>query len=73
MTQERFEGMWLGDMSTRGLSDDDYLGYFWPECPQYEHHQADIEFIYQDLYEVVAKQAAKKASKSKAKPSKEAK
>ena len=73
MTQARFEGLWLGDMSTRGLSDDDYLSYFWPECPQYQNYQADIEFIYQDLYQVVAKQAAKKASKSTAKPSKEAK
>lgn len=69
MTQARFEGIWLGDMSTRGLSEDDYLSYFWPECPQYAMHQADIEFIYQDLYQVVVKQAAKRASsKSKAKP-----
>ena len=81
MTQARFEGLWLGDMSTRGLSDDDYLSYFWPECPQYQSHQADIEFIYQDLYQVVTKQATKqaakkaatKASKSTTKPSKEAK
>jgi exodeoxyribonuclease V gamma subunit len=69
MTQARFEGLWLGDMSTRGLSDDEYLNYFWPECPQYQNHQADIESIYQDLYEVVTKKAAKKASKSSAKPS----
>jgi len=69
MTQARFEGLWLGDMSTRGLSDDEYLNYFWPECPQYHNHQADIEFIYQDLYDVVAKKAAKKASKSTAKSS----
>jgi len=71
MTQARFEGVWLGDMSTRGLSDDDYLNYFWPECPQYHNHQADLEFIYQDLYQVVtkksAKAAAKKATKSIAK------
>ena len=67
MTQARFEGIWLGDMSTRGLSDDDYLSYFWPECPQYAMHQADIEFIYQDLYQVVVKQAAKKPSKPAAK------
>ncbi|PKG84662.1 exodeoxyribonuclease V subunit gamma [Colwellia sp. 75C3] len=77
MTQARFEGLWLGDMSTRGLSDDDYLSYFWPECPQYHNHQADLEFVYQDLYQVVtkkaAKPAAKKATKSTAKPSKEAK
>ena len=73
MTQTRFEGLWLGDMSTRGLSDDEYLSYFWPECPQYQNYQADIEFIYQDLYQVVAKkagkQAAKKSSKAPAKPS----
>jgi len=73
MTQDRFEEMWLGDMSTRGLSDDDYLSYFWPDCPQYEHHEADIVLIYQDLYQVIVKAAAKKASKSMAKPSKGAK
>jgi len=73
MTQARFEGLWLGDMSTRGLSEDEYLNYFWPECPQYHNHQTDIECIYQDIYEVVVKKAAKKASKSTAKPSKEAK
>ncbi len=67
MTQARFEGLWLGDMSTRGLSDDEYLNYFWPECPQYHNHQADIELIYQDLYDVVVKKAAKKASKNTAK------
>ncbi|TWX64578.1 exodeoxyribonuclease V subunit gamma [Colwellia demingiae] len=70
MTQARFEGLWLGDMSTRGLSDDDYLSYFWPECPQYHNHQADIEFIYQDLYQVVTKKSAKTAAKkATAKPS----
>jgi exodeoxyribonuclease V gamma subunit len=73
MTQARFAGLWLGDMSTRGLSDDDYLSYFWSECPQYQDHQADIEFIYQDLYQVVVKQAAKKASSKATAKSKEAK
>ena len=72
MTQARFEGVWLGDMSTRGLADD-YLSYFWPECPQYEFHQADIDFIYQDLYQVVVKQAAKKSSKPVAKTAKDKK
>ncbi|WP_083494246.1 exodeoxyribonuclease V subunit gamma [Colwellia sp. MT41] len=66
MTQGRFEGLWQGDMSTRGLADDDYLSYFWPECPQYAKHQADIDFIYQDLYQVVVKQAAKQAAKKTA-------
>ncbi|WP_083927012.1 exodeoxyribonuclease V subunit gamma [Colwellia piezophila] len=63
MTQARFESLWLGDMSTRGLSDDDYLRYFWPQCPQYTSHEADLDFIYQDLYQVVVKQAAKRAAK----------
>jgi exodeoxyribonuclease V gamma subunit len=64
MDQGRFERLWLGDMNTRGLSEDDYLAYFWPECPQYSEHQSDIEFIYQDLYQVVVKQAASKKSKA---------
>ncbi len=72
MTQGRFESLWQGDMSTRGLADDDYLSYFWPECPQYAKHQADIDFIYQDLYQVVTKQAAKQvAKKTTAKTAKE--
>ncbi len=65
MSQARFEGFWLGNMSTRGLCDDDYLNYFWPECPQYVMHQADIDFIYQDLYQVVTKQAAQRSAKTK--------
>lgn len=64
MTQERFESIWLGDLNTRGLSDDDYLAYFWPECPQYTTIQQDLECIYQDLYQMVVKQSASKSSKS---------
>ena len=70
MDQARFERLWFGDMNTRGLSEDDYLAYFWPECPQYSDHQSDIEFIYQDLYQVVIKQAASKKSKTAAKEKK---
>ena len=79
MTQARFEALWFGDMSTRGLGDDDYLQYFWPECPQYQDHQGALDFIYQDLYQVVTKDKAKPAAKAQAKtvkttakPSKEA-
>jgi len=71
MTQERFETLWLGDMSIRGLSDDDYLAYFWPECPQYDAHRGDIELVYQDLYQVVLKRAAARAKKAPAKTAKE--
>ncbi|WP_425457531.1 exodeoxyribonuclease V subunit gamma [Colwellia echini] len=65
MNQSRFESFWLGDMNTRGLVEDEYLNYFWPQCPQYSHHQTDIELIYQDLYDLVVKAAAKKSSKAK--------
>jgi exodeoxyribonuclease V gamma subunit len=71
MTQDRFESMWLGDMSVRGLADDDYLAYFWPECPLYENHEKDIAFIYQDLYQVLLKRAATRAKKVPAKVAKE--
>ncbi len=73
MTQERFESMWAGDMNTRGLADDDYLAYFWPQCPQYSEYQSDIELIYQDLYQVVVKRAATRAKKAPAKAAKEKK
>ncbi|KGJ92796.1 exodeoxyribonuclease V subunit gamma [Colwellia psychrerythraea] len=73
MSQARFESLWSGDMSTRGLADDDYLSYFWPECPQYQEHQADIDFIYQDLYQVVVKQATKRSTKPAAKATQEKK
>ncbi len=65
MTQERFEKLWQGDMSTRGLSDDDYLSYFWPQPPIYTAHQAEIEMIYQDLYQAVTKRAVSRAKKAK--------
>jgi len=64
MDQARFERLWLGDMNTRGLSEDDYLAYFWPQCPEYQSHQSDLEFIYQDIYQMVVKQAASKKKKA---------
>jgi exodeoxyribonuclease V gamma subunit len=64
MDQARFEHLWLGDMNSRGLSDDDYLAYFWPQCPEYQLHQSDLEFIYQDVYQMVVKQAASKKKKA---------
>jgi exodeoxyribonuclease V gamma subunit len=64
MTQARFESLWLGDMSSRGLGDDDYLSYFWPQCPQYALYEDELNVIYQDLYQVVVKKAAAKAKKT---------
>jgi len=64
MDQARFERLWLGDMNTRGLSEDDYLAYFWPQCPEYQMHQSDLESIYQDVYQRVVKQAASKKKKT---------
>ena len=63
MNQERFEMLWQGDMNSRGLADDEYLSYFWPDVPLYQDHQADIELIYQDLYQVISKRAASRAKK----------
>jgi len=64
MDQARFERLWVGDMNTRGFSEDEYLAYFWPQCPEYQLHQNDLEFIYQDVYQMVVKQAASKNKKS---------
>ncbi len=64
MDQARFERLWQGDMNTRGLSEDDYLAYFWPQCPEYQLHQSDLESIYQDVYQMVVKQAASKKKKA---------
>ena len=58
ITQSRFESIWQGDMSTRGLGEDEYLNYFWPECPQYDQHKQALVSIYEDIYERVVKQKA---------------
>jgi exodeoxyribonuclease V gamma subunit len=55
MTQERFEQCWWGNESSRGFADDEYMQYFWPDCPNLEDHLATIEALYADLYLVVEK------------------
>lgn len=55
MTAERFELYWQGTESSRGLGDDQYMQYFWPQCPNINEHLADIENIYQGLYQLVEK------------------
>ncbi len=55
MTPERFELFWQGTESSRGFSDDHYIQYFWPECPDINEHLAEIENIYQGLYQLVEK------------------
>jgi len=55
MTTERFELYWQGTESSRGFGDDLYLQYFWPQCPDINEHLAEIENIYQGLYQLVEK------------------
>jgi len=55
MTAERFELYWQGTESSRGLGDDLYMQYFWPQCPDINEHLAEIESIYQGLYQLVEK------------------
>jgi exodeoxyribonuclease V gamma subunit len=68
MTQANFATLWQGDLNTRGFMDDDYLHYFWPQCPQLDDIKDQFDFIYQDIYQVVSKKTVIKKTKKVKKP-----
>jgi len=59
--QEKFSNFWQGDINAPGFGEDAYLQYFWPQCPEYQSHEANLQLIYQDVFETVSKVAAKKS------------
>ncbi len=63
MTQANFVALWQGDLNTRGLVDDDYLHYFWPQCPELNDIKGQFDLIYRDIYHQVTKQAVAKKTK----------
>jgi exodeoxyribonuclease V gamma subunit len=63
ITQSIFAALWQGDLNTRGLIDDDYLHYFWPQCPQLNDVKSQFDLVYQDIYQMVIKQVATKPVK----------
>jgi exodeoxyribonuclease V gamma subunit len=63
MTQANFVVLWQGDLNTRGLSDDDYLHYFWSQCPELDDIKGQFDLVYQDIYHMVSKQAVAKKDK----------
>jgi exodeoxyribonuclease V gamma subunit len=63
MTQANFVALWQGDLNTRGLVDDDYLHYFWPQCPELTDIKGQFDLVYQDIYHLVSKQAVAKKTK----------
>jgi exodeoxyribonuclease V gamma subunit len=66
MTQANFLVLWQGDLNTRGLSDDDYLHYFWSQCPELDDIKGQFDLVYQDIYHMVSKQAVAKKTKNSA-------
>ena len=56
MTQERFEGFWFGNDSTRAFGDDPYIHYFWPQCPDISDYLPEINNIYQEIYRSINKE-----------------
>ena len=63
ITQSIFAALWQGDLNTRGLIDDDYLHYFWPQCPQLNDVKSQFDLVYRDIYQMVIKQVATKPVK----------
>ncbi len=63
MTQSIFELLWQGDSNTRGLSEDDYLRYFWPQCPEFCVIKNQFDDIYLDMYELIKKQPTTQSAK----------
>nr|MBL0710192.1 hypothetical protein [Colwellia sp.] len=59
MTQEHFEQCWQGSESSRGFAEDDYLQYFWRQCPDISEHIAAIENLYQEQYSLIEKEVIK--------------
>jgi len=63
MNQFSFMKYWQGSENTafnngnnqtsNVLSDDPYMKYFWPECPQWDEHKVPLEDIYKGLYQAI--------------------
>ncbi|MFT5756952.1 MAG: exodeoxyribonuclease V gamma subunit [Alteromonadaceae bacterium] len=47
--QADFEKYWADPNAVMSLGDDPYMHYFWPECPQFEHIQADLTALYENM------------------------
>jgi exodeoxyribonuclease V gamma subunit len=61
--QTEFEKLWSDVNAFNPLGADDYMHFFWPNCPLLSDHQEDIEQLYAELYQtLVTKKTAKKDS-----------
>ncbi len=75
MTQESFEKYWLGSEGSnnyasagyvvKSFGEDDYIHYFWPDCPELSDHQTSITLIYQNMYQALQSVKAPKKKGAK--------
>ncbi len=61
-SQADFETFWQGSNTVMPFGHDDYIQYFWPNCPELAQHQPLLTQVYQPM--MTAVQPLKKARKS---------
>ncbi|NQY62666.1 MAG: exodeoxyribonuclease V subunit gamma [Alteromonadaceae bacterium] len=53
--QESFDKLWNDPNSFKPLGSDDYIQYFWPQCPLFEQYRQQFEQVYQPMYQALDK------------------
>ena len=53
--QESFEKLWNDPNSFKPLGSDEYIQYFWPKCPLFEHYHQQFAQVYQSMYQALEK------------------
>lgn len=48
--QKEFELYWDDPNAMMSIGNDAYIHYFWPECPDYEYVQVQLEHLYAELF-----------------------
>lgn len=56
LSQEKFTSIWQGNHLTPGLGEDEYIHYFWQNCPDISLFEEDLSAVYQAMYQQVSKE-----------------
>jgi exodeoxyribonuclease V gamma subunit len=54
-SQADFEKYWSDENAMMPFGQDPYLHYFWQHCPDFSHHEDNINEVYQSLYQSLQK------------------
>lgn len=50
ISQHEFEHYWQDENNISSLSNDPYIRYFWPKCPELSLHKNGLNEVYQDMF-----------------------